>query len=414
MSVNKRKNLSKNGFMPTLLYLIVAFLINFYTLKIPENTRSIPNNSTQKKVITGFPYQYFEGEVLTDEMVKFRIRTIYISSVMLLTINSSVGPMVYPIVAQAICALEVTSIERLIPNQSGSQIDQQELLLDLRGGADDEARLKMIVLLCKTDNVVPEKCLEAVYWLCGSDNAVSDACLKTLFDIERGTLASPGTALWRLGWATASGIIRLWGTLKEIHRPWGVDFRDFPAPVQFLLENSMITREVFFGNNGLLKRVPTFDYLQRQLSAKNDLFANNDQPSGGFFRNVLEAFQFFRNNLGEKRSLNEFARSLHVNYTNYEKERWVPGLPQQFDTYNYSAIEFAQLAIEPSQGVFTPQAIAEARTIYQAKIEGIVINPRRPDRERALRINTDFRIDGPPPCTEADGKILVGRRVLID
>lgn len=41
---------------------------------IPEaNKKSLQNNHTQK-IVTGFPYQYFEEEVLTDEMVAARIR----------------------------------------------------------------------------------------------------------------------------------------------------------------------------------------------------------------------------------------------------------------------------------------------------------------------------------------------------
>ena len=52
----------------------LALVINFYTPEIPKNMKPIENPK-----IKGFPYQYFKGEVLTDEMVKYCIRVIYIT-----------------------------------------------------------------------------------------------------------------------------------------------------------------------------------------------------------------------------------------------------------------------------------------------------------------------------------------------
>jgi hypothetical protein len=116
--------------MWTLISVSLALVINFYSPEIPENKKSIKNNYAKNKIITGFPYQYFKGEVLTDEMVEFRIRVIYMSFMIYITVTFSVGPMVGPIVGQDTFTSTVTSIERLIPNQLDSQTNQQELLLE--------------------------------------------------------------------------------------------------------------------------------------------------------------------------------------------------------------------------------------------------------------------------------------------
>jgi hypothetical protein len=58
--------------------------------------------------------------------------------------------MVGPIVGQATFTSTVTSIERLIPNQLDSQTNQQELLLDLRGGGNDLSEFIIRILLIWT------------------------------------------------------------------------------------------------------------------------------------------------------------------------------------------------------------------------------------------------------------------------
>lgn len=49
----------------------LALIINFYSPELQENKKF--SKKITQQVITGFPYQYFKDEVLTDEMVKFRI-----------------------------------------------------------------------------------------------------------------------------------------------------------------------------------------------------------------------------------------------------------------------------------------------------------------------------------------------------
>ena len=119
--------------MWTFIYVTLALVINFYTPEIPENNQFIKNNYAKNKIIKGFPYQYFKGEVLTDEMVEFRIRVICISFMICIPVTSSLGP----IVGQALFTSTATSRELFIPNLLDSQIYQQELLLNLRGGGND-------------------------------------------------------------------------------------------------------------------------------------------------------------------------------------------------------------------------------------------------------------------------------------
>ncbi len=105
--------------MWTLISVGLALLINFYSPEIPENKKSIKTNYAKNKIITGFPYQYFKGEVLTDEMLEFRIRVIYISFMVCITVTFSTGPMVSPIVGQATFSSTPTSnIYRKIESES--------------------------------------------------------------------------------------------------------------------------------------------------------------------------------------------------------------------------------------------------------------------------------------------------------
>lgn len=77
--------------MWTLISVSLAAIINFYSPEIRETQKGI---KTKNKIITGFPYQYFEGEVLTEEMIEFRIRLIYISFMIYITVIFSVSPIV--------------------------------------------------------------------------------------------------------------------------------------------------------------------------------------------------------------------------------------------------------------------------------------------------------------------------------
>jgi len=102
--------------MWTLIFVGSALAINFYSPEIPENKKSIKNNYPKNKIITGSPYQYFKREVLTDEMIKFRIQVIYISFIISSIITFFTVSIVSSIVRQATFSSTSTSIEILSPN----------------------------------------------------------------------------------------------------------------------------------------------------------------------------------------------------------------------------------------------------------------------------------------------------------
>ena len=89
----------------------LALVINFYTPEIPKNMKP-----TKNPKIKGFPYQYFKREVLTDEMIKFRIQVIYISFIISSIITFFTVSIVSSIVRQATFSSTSTSIEILSPN----------------------------------------------------------------------------------------------------------------------------------------------------------------------------------------------------------------------------------------------------------------------------------------------------------
>jgi hypothetical protein len=137
--------------MSTYLSLILAFS----SPNFKKNNKSIKRNSSQNKIIRGFPYQYFEGEILTDEMVERRIRLIYMSSLIYIMISFSVVPAVAPIAGQTIFNSTATSIERVIPNQLNFQTNQQELLrLYFRGGESKRLAIGLLMWLASVTNNV--------------------------------------------------------------------------------------------------------------------------------------------------------------------------------------------------------------------------------------------------------------------
>ena len=270
--------------MWTLIPVGLALIINFYSPEIPENNESIKKNYTKNKIITGFPYQYFKGELLTDEMVEFRIGLIYISFMIYITVTFSVGPMVGPIVGQAIFISPPTSIERLIPNELDSQTNQQELLVDLRGR--DLTPLTKVLLRI------------FLVWVMQDITTTTEG------------FSSPG-----------------FGHLSKAE----------PSP----------------------RIAPKLQ--------ENPVVRNN--PGQGSCRSS--------NHL----SMDKLANSLSPEYSEFQSKYYSESLPKRFDTNNYSAREFKELAKDPRvDGVkYERVSIDEARTIVQAKLENLVIKPTRPD-----------------------------------
>lgn len=284
--LNYLKLLIKKTFIETLLYLIyltVVLVIKFYSPEITEykkeNKESIKDNLT-----LSFLYQYFKGEVLTDEVVEFRIRLIYTYSLIFIKINFFINPTVYPIVGQAIFPSAATLIEKSILNRLDFQPNHKELLPNLSEGGNDEITL------------------------------------------------------------------------------------NFLGPGPFDRKNS---GQILFSGN----------------SAKTVAF----KPIP---------------------SLNKMAHLLNSNYTQFEADKELRHLSEKFDTKNDFFKKFIELAKNPKQGVIDPESIDEARSIYQAQLKKLVIEPTRLDKETAQRVDLDFKVQGPPPFTHFDVKISLGSLIL--
>jgi hypothetical protein len=307
--------------MWTLISVSLALVINFYSPKIPENKKLIKNNSAKNKIIQGFPYQYFE-ELLTDEMIQFRIRLIYIYFIMYITISFSVGPTIAPILEQAIfVSTPTTSIEKLVPNQLDYHTNQQELLVNLRGGASNFSEFIIRILL-------------------------------------------------------------IWTMAKNYKATEGFQ----PKP---------INHQHFGGRRNHVQPNPKIG----PKLIENPVHINNPGSDYRSSKNI---------------SMDIIANSISQEYSEFQSKYYSECLPKRFDTNNYSAREFKELAKDPRvDGVkYDRVSIDEARTIVQAKLENLVIKPTRPDLETARLVDLDYKVEGPDPFTHFDVKNPVGSEIL--
>ena len=113
-------------------------------------------------------------------------------------------------------------------------------------------------------------------------------------------------------------------------------------------------------------------------------------------------------------SMDKFANSLSPEYSKFQNKYYSESLPKRFDTNNYSTKEFKELAQDPrsSDTKFDRVSIDEARTVVQAKLEKVIIEPARPGMESAKRVDLDFTVQGPAPFTHIDIKNPVGSEIL--
>lgn len=70
--------------MWTIISILFALGINFSIPPILDSKRSIKTDSYLQ---IGFPFNYYEGENLTDEELNYRIKVIYVTYFTYLTIN---------------------------------------------------------------------------------------------------------------------------------------------------------------------------------------------------------------------------------------------------------------------------------------------------------------------------------------
>lgn len=113
-------------------------------------------------------------------------------------------------------------------------------------------------------------------------------------------------------------------------------------------------------------------------------------------------------------SMDELSNSLSPEYSEFQSKYHSESLQKRFDTKNYSAREFKELAKDPRSydDKYDRVSIDEARTVVQAKLEKLVIKPTRPDMETARRVDLDFIVQGPAPFTHFDVKNPVGSEIL--
>ena len=298
--------------MWTIISILFALGINFSIPPIPESKKYIKTDSYLQ---IGFPFNYYEGENLTDEELNYRIKVIYVNCFTYLTITFTL----VPVTAQAIVPFPVASIERSVTR--GFCTAQEELLLDLRGGGNDLSELIIKILL-------------------------------------------------------------IWTMSKNSKPTEGLQ----PKPMN----------NQHFGRQGHIQPNPRIaPKLQENPVDRNNLGQGSCRSS---------------NNL----SLDKLANSLSPEYSEFQSKYYSESLPKRFDTNNYSAREFKELAKDPRvDGVkYDRVSIDEARAIVQAKLENLVSKPTRPDMEKARRVDLDYNVQGPAPFTHVDVKNPVGSETL--
>ena len=301
--------------MWTVISILLALGINFSIPPIPESKKSIKTDSYRQ---IGFPFNYYEGENLTDEELNYRIKVISVTCFIYVTLTF---PLV-PVTAQAIILFPVASIERSVAR--GSCTAQEKLLLDLRGGGND----------------------------------LSEFIIK---------------------------ILLIWTMSKNSKPTEGFQ----PKPIN----HGHFGRQ---GHQGDLQPNPRIAPKLRE----NPVDRNNLGQGSCRSSNHL--------------SMDKLANSLSPEYSEFQSKYYSASLPKRFDTNNYSAREFKELAKDPRvDGVkYDRVSIDEARAIVQAKLENLVSKPTRPDIKTARSVDLDYEVQGPDPFTHFDVKNPVGSKIL--
>jgi hypothetical protein len=112
--------------------------------------------------------------------------------------------------------------------------------------------------------------------------------------------------------------------------------------------------------------------------------------------------------------MDKLANSLSPTYSEFQSKYYSESLPKRFDTNNYSAREFKELAkdLRVDDVKYDRVSINETRAIVQAKLENLVSNLTRPDMETARLMDLDYKVQGPAPFTHFDVKNPGGLEIL--
>jgi hypothetical protein len=113
--------------------------------------------------------------------------------------------------------------------------------------------------------------------------------------------------------------------------------------------------------------------------------------------------------------MDTMANSLSSEYAKYQSNYYPELSPKRFDTNTCSTEKFEKLARDPRANdvKYNRVSIDEARAVVQAELQKIIIEPTRPEKLEARRVDLDYKVKGPGSLTHVDIKNPVGTEALI-
>ena len=120
-------------------YLAIVFSITRSDSR-NDNNVCIENYNTDNLIPRGFPYQYYENEILTSQQVKLRINTIYLSLMINITVVFS-----FLSISDSFNCLNEVNCQSITRNKSN--YNTEKILLQTRGGSDLIEFISRIIFL---------------------------------------------------------------------------------------------------------------------------------------------------------------------------------------------------------------------------------------------------------------------------
>lgn len=352
------------------------------------------------------PYQYFEGEVLTDEMVSDRIRLIYMSVLIGMMVPSSVSPTVTPSVGQTRFPSTSTVVERPTPNQSDANFKQLH-----RGGA-----------------ITPPNRL-VTGWLGKQNTPGARIMLNRLNRGGPGTPGMPGAVLTRPKPASPSANKNIkrrpvngssnGSSKSSTNRKRRLTSVDDEAKAAFITPKKpnkpqkAKTKRLF----GVRESVdipeetpqPTPQPGIPEKGAESTLgpvFKRRDVVTSGNITKTItyeDGKDLYLQNVGQQLFGSDYTKS---------KTTRVPpaSLNNTFDT-PVNLEKLLELATNPQSGHVTLESFYEAEVLFQFQKEHVlaykVVNPTRPYKEVTKVVNPDYVSEGEAKVIEI--KQLIGK-----
>lgn len=117
---------------------LISIGVSCLVLVIVPDSRKYNDKVYDQKL--GYPYQYFKGEVLSDEEVRYRCRLMYLYLMFSLSVSQAVVPYASSVMLPP--PTGVTSIELVT-----SRNDYNDLMSKLRGGGTDPKELVVQIMI---------------------------------------------------------------------------------------------------------------------------------------------------------------------------------------------------------------------------------------------------------------------------